>query len=362
MGCVLINNKLKPLSRISPSKFTALGGCPLREIWPANNELRLLPLSPAAYLGTAVHKLIELATRGQIKDEEGMFAYWDESNRNIEKEMQSNHLEKHLVPLELSANNYEVKRNMVFNIVRALSKGNTKLGTQGSDNKKLESEIWVETEDGKVGGKIDLVKHTDAGIEILDYKTGSIIDAYSECDDIKQEYKQQLKLYAALYFSSFGVWPVRIVLVGLDQHEYEIPFNKDECLNILNDAKRQLDELNGLIASGASYEVFAKPSPQNCKYCLYRPACQQYWKERQDNDQWPADVQGMIKEKKMLGNGLWRVVLESGLKRLVIRGLAPDRYPFLNEDVKEVMFCNLGHDSAGGFFIERLLTTAYRLH
>lgn len=360
MSGILLNGKLKTLSRISPSKFTALNGCPLREIWSANNESRLLPLSPAAHLGTAVHKLIELASRGQIKDDAGMVACWEESIRNIEKEIQSNHLEKHLVPLELSANNYEVKRNMAFNVVRTFSKGNIKLASTVSD-KKLESEVWVETADGKIGGKIDLVKHADAGTEILDYKTGAIIDSYSESDDIKQEYKQQLKLYAALYFSKFGVWPVRIALVGLDQHEHEIQFDKDECMNILNDAKRKLDELNALIEGGTSSEIFARPSPQNCRYCLYRPACKRYWEQRQDNDQWPVDVRGMIKEKKILGNGLWRIILENGSKRFVIRGLSHDRHPFLNEDIKEAMFYNLGQDSADGFFIERLLTTGYGL-
>jgi RecB family exonuclease len=360
MSGILLKGKLKILDRISPSKFTALNGCPLREIWSANNEARLLPLSPSAHLGTAVHKLIESASRGQIRDEAGMVACWEESNRNIENEMQSNYLEKHLVPLELNANNYEVKRNMAFNVTRTFFRGNIKSVATASE-KKLESEVWVETEDGKIGGRIDLVKHVDERTEIFDYKTGAIIDSYSESDEIKQEYKQQLKLYAALYFSKFGVWPVRIALVGLDQHEYEIVFDKNECINILNDAKKKLCELNALIEGGSSSESFARPSPQNCRYCLYRPACQRYWDQRQDNDQWPLDVQGMIKEKKILGNGSCRIILENGSKRFVIRGLSSDRHLFLKEEFKEAMFCNLGHDSTGGFFIERLLTTGYGL-
>lgn len=52
---------IHPLKRISPSRFISLRECALREVWTANRQPSLLPTSPVAKLGTAIHKLLELA-------------------------------------------------------------------------------------------------------------------------------------------------------------------------------------------------------------------------------------------------------------------------------------------------------------
>lgn len=357
---VLPTGKLEPLTRISPSRFTSLQLCPLREILAANNKPRLLPSSPSAQLGTVVHKLIEAGSRGQIKNEQDMLSCWEASCGKVEQEMQKSSLEHHLIPLASSANNYEIKKIMAFNVVRkCFSDGSVPVKTESA--RKLEPEVWMETEDGKVGGKIDLIKRTQKGAEIIDYKTGAVTENLPDERSIKQEYSQQLKLYAALYFSVHGEWPVRLALIGMDSVEYEIPFTHDECLQLLDEAKHELDELNQLIASGLPDKDFSRPSPEACRYCSYRPGCKAYWQKRQDNAEWPADVRGRITERKILGNGFIRIILENNGKKFVIRGLSPERHSFLKEESNTVMFCNLGHDSAEGFFIERPLTAGYKL-
>lgn len=360
MPDVLPSAKLEPLSRISPSRFTSLQLCPLREIWAANNKPRLLPLHPAAQLGTAVHKFIELGMCGKIRNEQEMLSSWETACNAVEQQMQNNGLEKHLVPLSLSANNYEVKKVMAFNIVRDFF--NNGLGADKTDkSKKQESEVWLETNDGKIGGIIDLIKHTQKGIVIIDYKTGSVIDSLSEHGIIKQEYQQQLKFYAALYFTVYSVWPAGLAIEGLDKQEYDIPFSKEECLGLLQDATKLMGELNELIESGLSCEDFARPSAGTCSFCLYRPACKIYWEQKSSSDEWPADICGRIKEKKILGNGLFKIVVENGGNTIAIRGLSLERHNFLNGEVDNVMFCNLGHDTTPGFFIEKQLTTGYQL-
>jgi len=356
----LPTGKLEPLKRISPSRFISLQLCPLREILAANNKPKLLPSSPSAQLGTVVHMLIEAATRGQIKNEQDMLSCWETSCKKAEQEMQKSELEHHLVPLASSAHNYEIKKIMAFSVVRKLFRGGS-VPVKTERSKNLELEVWIETGDGKIGGKIDLIKHTQEGAEIIDYKTGAVTESLPDNEGIKQEYSHQLKLYAALYFSVHGEWPVRLALIGMDSVEYEIPFTHDECVQLLDEAKHDLDELNQLIASGLPNEDFSRPSPEACRYCLYRPACKAYWKKRQDSVEWPVDVYGTITEKKVLGNGLIRIEMEDHGKKYVIRGLSPERYSFLKEEINTVMFCNLGHDSAEGFFIGKPLTAGYKL-
>jgi len=355
---VLPTMPLKQLSRISPSRYSSLRLCALREIWTASSQPPLLPVSPSARLGMTAHKLLELAFTGQLKDEESMLHCWENEIMNHEQEMRNNILEKHLLPLALNTSNYKVKQIMTFNIVRNLLR---EFNNQTKKARKTGTELWVQTKDGKIGGKIDSVKHTDEGIYIIDYKTGEITDYFSNDNSVKEEYKEQLKIYAGLYYESHGVWPEKLILIGLDKREYYIPFNHEECLNLLNNAKSYFDKLNKLITSGPDSASFATPTQAACRYCVYRPACRIYWIKREDMDNWPADFTGTVKDKKILGNGLFKVVLENKEKRVTIRGLSPERYSFLSNDVKEAMFCNLGNDNVPGYFKELPMTTGYKL-
>ncbi len=57
---------LQPLRRVSPSRFFSLKECALREIWSASRQESLLPPSPAAQLGTVIHRLLEAAGKGTL--------------------------------------------------------------------------------------------------------------------------------------------------------------------------------------------------------------------------------------------------------------------------------------------------------
>jgi CRISPR/Cas system-associated exonuclease Cas4 (RecB family) len=349
---------LKPVPRLSPSRYNTFQLCALREIWSSTYR-PLLPLAPAARVGMVTHKLIELAGKGKIRDEAAISDCWKAGIRKQEQEMTNNWIEKHLVPLSTSTNNYKVKQLMAFDTARSMLHDTF---YQFKKTKKLEAELWVQTEDGKIGGRIDLVRHTNDGIEIVDYKTGVISDQLSTEDSIKSEYQEQLQLYAALYYSTYKIWPVKLAIAGLDRREFSIPFDKEECLQLLNNAKSQLHDLNELILAGLNSEDFATPSPETCKYCAYRPACKMYWSRRQDSREWPADFAGSIKEKKILGNGMLRLVLENEERIISVRGLSPERHLLLHGNAQKVLFCNLGYDTSEGFFVETPMTTGYELN
>ena len=85
---------LKPLARISPNRFFSLQQCRLRGIWAANGQPPLLPRSPSARLGTAVHELLKHAFQGQIVDEESLVVCWKNQIQRQEGEMLENPLEE----------------------------------------------------------------------------------------------------------------------------------------------------------------------------------------------------------------------------------------------------------------------------
>lgn len=346
---------LKPLPRISPSMYLSLQQCPLKGIWTSFNKPLLLS-SPYAYLGTAIHQMLKLAFQGRINNEQELSDAWDWEIKRLEKEMLANPIEKHLVPLEMCVFNFDVKRLLAFKMICPLFRDSQRK----SGNSKSSAEDWVQTPDGKVVGRIDLVKGSGEGIEIIDYKTGSILEESSP-DKPKEEYLCQIKIYAALYHAMHSEWPVKLTLMGINLEHVSVDVDSKECSSLLKKAEKSLDDINKLIENGLNPEDFAQPSPEACKFCLFRPSCNKYWESRQENRNWPADAKGRIKEKAMLVNGCFRIVVESEKGDVAIRGLSPERHAFLNDELMGVIFCNLGRDTSEGFYVENMLTTGYAL-
>ena len=349
--------KVQPLKRISPSKYFAIQSCLLRELWAGNNEIpKLLPLSPTVRVGTVVHNVLEQAVKGKVQSINDATCVWNEQISVIEAEMKENWIERHLVPISKYARQYEVKKQKCMFMVESFLNNWPR---QSRRNTNFEAEVWLDTPDGKVGGRIDAVRVSDDWIEIIDYKTGNIFETCTQEQNIKQEYQQQLKLYAALFYAKRGVWPSKLTIVALNQKGYDILFNKDECLRLLNDAKQKLSQINGMITSTSDAESFAQPSTEVCRYCLYRPACKAYWKARTNTGEWPADFHGKVIDKKLQGNGLITIFLQSEHEKAIIRGLSPVRHPFLLSNIDSLYVCNLSRDTIPNYFEQDLLTTCY---
>lgn len=317
----------------------------------------MLPCNPAAYVGTAIHRMLELAFQGRISNRKELSEEWDNEIERLENEMLKNPLEKHLVPLYSSVLNFEVKKLLAFDMICPMLGGIPHGKSSGSKNN---AEAWVDTPDGKVVGKIDLVKESDAGIEIVEYKTGPLTDDLSS-GGAKHEYVIQVKMYAALYHAKHGEWPKKLTLAGINQVRISIDVDSEECGKLLQEASKNLADINELIRSGLQPRDFAQPSPETCKYCLFRPACSKYWEARKVGENWPIDAKGRIVNKTLLANGLYRVVIATDTGEAAIRGLSPERHAFLRNDIKRAVFCNLWNERSDGFFVAKMFTTGYVL-
>ena len=301
--------------------------------------------------------MLELAFQDRISNRDELSDAWYNEIERLEKEMLNNPVEKHLVPLRMSVFNFEVKKLLAFKMICSFLGDIPRRKNNGS---KSSAEDWVQTSNGKVAGRIDLIKESDSGVEIVDYKTGPLSDDASS-GIAKEEYLLQVKMYAALYHAMHGVWPVKLSLIGLNQDSITIDVDSEECSILLQEAEKNLDDINELIETGLKPEDFAQPSPEACKYCLFRPACSKYWESRQEDGSWPIDVRGKIKEKTKLLNGYFRIVIESDERDIAIRGLSPERHPFLKEEIDGAVFCNLWNEKPESFFVEKLFTTGYSL-
>ena len=103
------NINYKRINRISPSQYYSLKSCAYKSILAEAFDKRpLLPLSPNAYLGTVLHKILELISKGQISDEQQLNLVF---NREVNK-METFLIEKGLslfVPLQMNVMDFGLK-------------------------------------------------------------------------------------------------------------------------------------------------------------------------------------------------------------------------------------------------------------
>ena len=362
---------LEPLERISPSQFPIFRKCELRAIWSSCHGQAVLPVPPSAHLGIVIHKILEKAGKGEITGDNSFYLAWISCVQKEENKMSSSWIEKHLVPLEKSVHNYEVKKQQCLLMVRKMASTIKHPSAKADSRKRASHEVWLQTPDGKVGGYADAIMSTGAGDVIIDYKTGAIVESEHGAFDseIKYDYQIQARLYAALYNSMRSKWPASIELVGLDGISRTIPFRQEECSRLLDEARELINRINSVISIktenyGTVLGHLASPSPEVCRFCLYRPCCPAYWEKREAEleREWPHDAKGKLKEIKKLGNGLMLIKLIPDLQKsniITVRGLHPDRHPALNKTPDEVSVFSMIHGKVPGSYGEGHLTTIY---
>jgi hypothetical protein len=319
-------------------------------------------------VGSIAHAVLQKVASGSIKAQEEIQLAWEANEKDIENKLSGSWIEHHFVPLSLSARYYEVKKKQCLKLAKSLiSHGLPYKSTRRTRRDTVEK--WYETPDSMVGGYIDKILDTPEGDVIVDYKTGKVLeDETGTRATIKEAYSEQLKLYAALYYTKHKTWPASLMIISLDCQEYTISFTPEKCLDLLNNARQLLLDINYLIEKGTLnnidlvYGKLARPSPLNCQLCLYRPACKSYWVTRDEapNSYWPNDICGVVTDKRLLGNGLLLIKINGSGKEHIVRGLHPSRHIALTGLKNNTIVCSLRHDR-GGSYSETNLTTIYMI-
>ena len=321
--------------------------CLLREVWNASGNEPLLPPSPLAELGSAIHKLLEAAGRGQLEDGQRaeVEATWTELISEAESRMSLSALKRPQVPLKKSISDFEVRKLRACRRAGEIAHdaGYARQNQGKRPPQPTGFELWVETEDGAVGGYIDRVKMTEKGVVLSDYKSGALLDGGTggEPREVKQAYREQMELYAALYRHNCETWPASLEIVPLQGVPLELLFDAGHAERLLATARRSLRAANTIIEEvengNADVTTLASPKAEHCRVCLFRPACRAYWaaRKRDPDHKWPSDVMGVLREKITLRNGKLRIrIAETASSPVSINvrnlGSSPDRHPRLH--------------------------------
>lgn len=320
--------------------------CLLQEVWTSSGTEILLPSSPVAELGSVIHKLFEVAGRGQLIEasKEKVDETWARLIMEAEDRMLKSHVRKLLVPLSKSIPDFEVRRlracRRAVQIAQEIRCSPLKFNDDSSGCTGFE--LWIETNDGAVGGYIDHIKRTDQGIVLVDYKSGAVLERDSGGTRVvKEAYKDQMELYAALYHYKFGEWPVDLEIVRLEGAVMKLEWEPVGAEQLLASARRLIQDVNMKIAEVQSGKIgatsLASPNARGCGVCLFRPGCQAYWTVREHDltQRWPHDIRGILKEKIALRNGTFCLRITKDLSSTdevaSIRNISnsPQRHPLL---------------------------------
>jgi hypothetical protein len=366
------NLNIAPLARISPSHFSSLRACALYAACVSARQPPLLPSYPASKVGSIAHRLIERAASGEFAtaDRSVIECAWDAMVAEVQLEMQASPLERRFVPLYKAMPQYQVRRIQACLKAEMIAK--KRLAIVENRKRLTHFEVWLATPDGRVGGYIDYLEETDEGTVIRDYKTGPILDTAQPGTEarVKNAYSTQLRLYAALYWANTGRWPRVLELVPLAGNAVAVPFEPEQCLGLLEEAKGALDSVNariGEILGSQSHQIerLASPAPETCRFCSFRPECSGYWKTRSNaiSEAWPIDVRGHVGRRKELANGQIMLEIEplDQGETCRVRGLRSSKYPILSatREGAFISLYNLRPDGAPNTFADTSLTAIY---
>ena len=345
--------EFKKIQRISPSQFYSMKSCAYKSLLAeAMKKKPLLPVSANAYYGTVLHKMLELILKGAIRNEDEFNKRFQEQIKVMEEKLVTDGYD-FFVPLQKNVKDFIMKKILLKDHLRYVSEKPPR-----ASSVRYFSEKWFESKDKLIGGKIDMVIEEEHEIEILDFKTGAITQDVLDDDgeftsEVKAEYKDQLKLYAYLYFENTEKFPTQLSLVDLSKQKFKVNFSEKECHAIFEDAKSLLNSTNNCIDKDT---FTANPTTANCKYCLYRPACSFYLKHI-ETDKSFNDVSGSVLNVVKFQNGNVSVYLKSGDKTFTVSNFPAEKFTELNNSRnKKINVFNLKKESRE-FFYSTLKTT-----
>lgn len=346
----------EPVSRLSPSSYTALKGCRYKFILSkALGSKSILPVSIHSYKGTFAHKILEHISRGNIFDDETFLEFLEQELEVIDEQILQDG-NRNYYPLRKNLRNFGLLKISLRKFLRE-RKDQKISGSTG----KFFSEMWCESKDKKVGGKIDLVAEYPDYIEIEDFKTGAINeelldDEGEKYEEIKVDYQEQLKLYGALFYEHTNKKPDALYLIDLHKNKFEVHFSMDECLELLCEAKQMLDNINEEISSK---KFVALPSVDNCKFCLNRPACQHY-QSALLNGLVTNDITGKITKVQKFLNGNVSLFLETQKGNVIIKNFDTSFFDSFQKAIsKKVTVYNVRTDRMDNSFVSSNMTRIY---
>lgn len=225
----------------------------------------LIPsLSKHQYLGIIIHELLERRANGLVPDKAAYYSMWSELTAKKEKEI----LE--LYP-SLSFFDLTDYNKMYSSCLSAMNMKPLNFSNQQYTGTHKYTEVRVSYEDLLLG-YIDKVIFINEESEIIDYKSGSVLD---ESNNIKNTYINQLNLYAICYEKTFNRKVIKLTIVQTDSmNEYDVPILRDSHIAMIEQIRNKVLVINEHICNNTIENI--QTLNEYCKYCEIKHLCKAY--------------------------------------------------------------------------------------
>jgi RecB family exonuclease len=275
--------------------------------------------TPAARLGTVCHSVLDKAVReGWLETDAWRQLVEEQWDREVAAEHDRGQAADHLgEPGKWPG--YQLKRARLFQVANRLR--------DFLDDLPVGAEVLTEeplsTDDGLLFGRVDLIIRTAERHQIIDYKSGGVLDR--ETNLPREAYVRQLQLYAFLEHASSGSWPSSAHLFPLKGAPIEIDIEADRCAALAADALAALRAYNDLVPTSQP----ASPTPAICQWCSAATVCAPFWDSCDAT--WASAIQavaGVVSRVFVTPLGGVTLHLEAvtgslGVQRVVIKNVDP---------------------------------------
>lgn len=301
--------QLQPITKLSPTLLAILKQCPLKAGLRQAKAQQTLISSKAALLGTIVHRTLEKAGSirgGSEKLREQAGAIWDKAVREMEAELRTSPLDKHLLPIQKWRKYYLLRERTIRRCQEIAA------------NRGL-SETQVIASERKFGGiregftgKPDLILRRPNGLVIIDYKSSELPDEFQAREEKIESWRQQILFYASIVNAELGEWPVGGEIRLLNKDVIPIPIDPQEAKVVAKEAQALKEKYNAKIEAGVSHSELAQYSVENCAFCEFKGACNTFWEKS------PPPIPGDDEYGCLSGRILDITTVENKILRMVI--------------------------------------------
>lgn len=294
------------IEAVSPSRYGMLRAwkegkiCSLQLLWRGKPPLAPYP---AAKLGDVVHLMLDRHPAGAGEAEAKLA--WDEALAHTESKLSNDWVTRGLLPLSRTVRRYSLKRILSIRSVLQSVSISKFAGTRGGQSSTLREED-LQSADGLLKGRADLIEQRDGKWVLVDYKSGEVHedDEESGRERVKDEYAMQLRLYANLIREAKGIIIHQAFLRTLDGCEHEVDVDEASVSGAGAEARSLLSEFNNEVRRHGNPIDLAKPMAASwerglfgCAGCLFRPLCPAYLGSKKvchPDERWPKDAWGKV--------------------------------------------------------------------
>lgn len=214
--------------------------------------------SPAAWLGTAYHEVLEKIGEACICPDDAettIELLWSQAVATQQRRVETHALNHRFGPPPTWPGYHVTRASVALRARELVARPTPMAGVSSSPASEPGKAASVRERQftafgGRLSGRPDVIRNE----EILDYKSGAIVehDEDLQADVVKNAYVRQLRIYGFLVKETLGWWPKRGQLLPIAGDGIEVALTPLDCSLEATDAVTLLDAYNGKIQAGVS--------------------------------------------------------------------------------------------------------------